>query len=88
LADVTGEYGLDRSACSEEANYDVIDVTGLCFNGQMRFNITSRLGVEQTKRFTGVFKTKIIEHTLSLEHPQKDTMESTETGSQNFRGIG
>uniref|UniRef100_A0A914WMB5 oleoyl-[acyl-carrier-protein] hydrolase n=1 Tax=Plectus sambesii TaxID=2011161 RepID=A0A914WMB5_9BILA len=83
LVDVTGEYGLDRSASSEEANDNVIDVTGLCFNGHMCFNIASHLSLEETERFKAVFKMKleqIIEHTLSFVHPQKDIKESTSTG--------
>uniref|UniRef100_A0A914XN27 oleoyl-[acyl-carrier-protein] hydrolase n=1 Tax=Plectus sambesii TaxID=2011161 RepID=A0A914XN27_9BILA len=83
LVDVTGEYGLDRSDSSEEANDNVIDVTGLCFNGHMCFNIASHLSLEETERFKAVFKMKleqIIEHTLSFVHPQKDIKESTSTG--------
>lgn len=83
LIDVMGEHILNQSTSTEESNDTLIDVTCLCFRGQMRFNITSRFGVTETQQFTRVLQMKleeIIEHTLSVTKLQKEIPESTLKG--------
>eukprot|EP01132_Coremiostelium_polycephalum_P002165 gene2165-2665_t len=42
LTDLTGEYENDRHPDNTD-HYDVIDITAICINGELRFNIVSKL---------------------------------------------
>ncbi|XP_055348191.1 N-(5-amino-5-carboxypentanoyl)-L-cysteinyl-D-valine synthase-like [Paramacrobiotus metropolitanus] len=56
LTEMTSDYGNDPSADSNFANDDIIEISGLCANDEIRFTINSRLDSEITECLASSFR--------------------------------
>ncbi|KAF9985247.1 hypothetical protein BGZ65_011368 [Modicella reniformis] len=80
LTNGPGEIGYDRAPEDSDADTALLDTTCLCLDGQMRFDISSRLGMETTDRFTTLFKScleHVIQHTLDSSYIHRDMIHSS-----------
>ncbi|XP_055346233.1 uncharacterized protein LOC129593796 [Paramacrobiotus metropolitanus] len=66
LTDIRSDYEKDRSADSHLANKDIVEITGLCVDDEIRFSIKSQLANERTECLALSFK-ETLQQIIDLE---------------------